>query len=228
MALCIIPARGGSKRIPGKNIRPFHGRPMIAWSIAAAQASGCFERIVVTTDDPDIARVGRDAGAEVPFLRDPTLADDHSVLTEVIQDAIRRLSLALDTMVCLVYATAPLLHAQDIADGLARLRESNADYAISVTTFPAPVERALVIRDGVLSMLDQSKLFARSQDLQDAYHDAGQFCWGRADAWLSDRRALRAPTLACILPRYRVQDIDTPEDWERAELIARAVADMGK
>ena len=228
MAVCIIPARGGSKRIPGKNIRPFFGRPMITWSIAAAQASGCFERIIVTTDDPDIARVARDAGAEVPFLRDPALSDDHANLTEVMQDAIRRLSPAPETMVCLVYATAPLLRAADIADGLARLQASTADYAISVTSFPAPVERALVLRDGVLGMLDQSKLFVRSQDLQDAYHDAGQFCWGRAEAWLSDRRALRAPTLACILPRYRVQDIDTPEDWERAELIARVLAEPGK
>jgi len=221
--VALIPARGGSKRIPGKNIRPFLGRPMIGWSIAAARASDLFDRIVVTTDDPAIAEVARAEGAEVPFLRDPALADDHAGVTEVVQDGIRRLGLAGADMVCLIYATAPLLRAEDLRSGLVALAGSDADYAISVASFPAPVERALVVRGGHLTMLRPENLFMRSQDLAEAFHDAGQFCWGRAGAWLSDRRALSAPTLPVILPRHRVQDIDTPEDWAHAEALARAL-----
>ncbi len=221
--IAVIPARGGSKRIPGKNIRPFQGRPMIAWSIGEARASGLFDRIVVSTDDPAIAAVARAEGAEVPFLRSPELADDQAGVTEVVQDAIRRLADAGEQidLVCLIYATAPLLRAEDLRAGHDLLRTGAADYVLSVTSFPAPVERALVIDGGHLIMMNQANLFVRSQDLREAYHDAGQFCWGTAQAWLSERRAMRVSTLPVILPRHRVQDIDTPEDWERAEAMAR-------
>lgn len=223
MRVAIIPARGGSKRIPGKNIRPFLGRPMIAWPIAAARASGLFDRIVVSTDDAEIARAAGVAKAETPFLRDATLADDHATVTAVVQDAIRRLGLAQADPVCLIYATAPLIRPDDLRAGLKALEASGSDYALSVASFPAPVERALLIEDGQLSMLNKANLFTRSQDLREAFHDAGQFCWGRAGAWLSDRRAMSAPTAPVILPRARVQDIDTLEDWAHAEALARAV-----
>ena len=226
--IALIPARGGSKRIPGKNIRPFLGRPMIAWPIAAAVESGLFDRVIVTTDDPAIADVAKAHGAEVPFLRDAALADDHAGLTEVVQDAIRRLALAPRDLVALIYATAPFLRATDLRDGFDRLAESKADYAISVTSFPAPVERALVMDGATIRMLRQENLFVRSQDLVEAYHDAGQFEIGSADAWLSGRSALRDPTVAVVLPRHRVQDIDTPEDWDRAELIGRMLQERGK
>lgn len=225
--IAIIPARGGSKRIPGKNIRPFMGRPMIAWPIAVALAARLFDRVVVTTDDAEIARVACHAGAEVPFLRDPALSNDHAGLSEVMQDAIRRLALPETAEVALIYATAPFLRAEDLHAGLARLRDSGADYAISVASFPAPVERALVIDAGKVRMLRQENLFLRSQDLVEAYHDAGQFEIGLAGAWLSGRSALRDATVPVVLPRHRVQDIDTPEDWARAELMARVLAEGG-
>lgn len=226
-AIAIIPARGGSKRIPRKNIKPFLGRPMIAWPIATTLASGLFDRVIVTTDDAEIADVARDAGAEVPFLRDADLSNDQAGLTEVVQDAIRRLALPDDTLVALIYATAPFLRADDLRKAVARLRDSDADYAISVASFPAPVERALVIESGQVRMLRQDNLFLRSQDLVEAYHDAGQFEIGRADAWLSGRSALRDATVPVVLPRHRVQDIDTPEDWARAEIVARMLAETG-
>lgn len=223
--VAIIPARGGSKRIPRKNIRPFFGKPMIAWPIRAALESNLFDRVVVTTDDAEIAEIARSYGAEVPFLRQGDLANDHAGLTEVVQDAIRRLDLSLTTpdMVCLIYATAPFLRADDLRDGLERLRASDADYAISVASFPAPVERALVVEGGHLSMMNQANLFVRSQDLRETYHDAAQFLWAGVDTWLSERRAMRAPTLPVVLPRQRVQDIDTPEDWAFAELLAKVL-----
>lgn len=226
--VAIIPARGGSKRIPRKNIRPFRGQPMISWAIREALSSGLFDRVVVTTDDAEIAEVARASGAEVPFLRQADLANDHAGLTEVVQDAIRQLSLSISPpdMVCLIYATAPFLRAADLRDGLDRLTASDADYAISVASFPAPVERALVETDGQLTMMNQDNLFLRSQDLREAYHDAAQFVWGTAEAWLSDRRALRSPTIPVVLPRHRVQDIDTPEDWAFAELLAKVLEEV--
>lgn len=223
MRVAIIPARGGSKRIPGKNIRPFLGHPMISWPIAVARASGLFDRVLVSTDDAAIAAAAREAGAEVPFLRDAALADDHATVTAVVQDAVRRLNLTDDAMACLIYATAALIRPADLRAGLDALEATGADYALSVASFPAPVDRALVIAGGHLSMLNPANLFTRSQDLPEAYHDAGQFCWGRAGAWLSERRAMSAPTAPVILPRARVQDIDTPEDWDHAEALARAM-----
>lgn len=220
--VAIIPARGGSKRIPRKNIRPFLGRPMIAWSIAAAQQAGVFDRIIVSTDDAEIAEVAQHAGAEVPFVRDPKLADDHTGVADVMQDAIRRLSTD-SGFVCLLYATAPLVQAADMTAGLRALTDQRAEFAISVTAFPAPIQRALRIDNGLVRMMDEAQLLVRSQDLMPAYHDAGQFCWGSARAWSDKRRVFIAPTAAIEIPSFRVQDIDTFEDWDRAEVIARAL-----
>ena len=222
-SVAIIPARGGSKRIPRKNIRPFLGRPMIAWPISTARASGLFDQVVVTTDDAEIAEVAKENGADVPFLRQPDLANDFAGLTEVVQDAVTRLALNPSDMVCLIYATAPLLRAEDLRIGMDLLTASDADYAISVGSFQAPVERALVVNDGCLTMMNQDNLFVRTQDLREAYFDAAQFLFGTAEAWLSDRRALRAPTIPVILPRHQVQDIDTPEDWAWAEFLAKTM-----
>jgi N-acylneuraminate cytidylyltransferase len=224
-AVAIIPARGGSKRIPRKNIRPFHGRPMIGWPIAAARASGLFERIIVSTDDAEIAEVARAEGAEVPFLRDPGLADDRTGVTPVVQDVLRRCAAdgALPDRACLIYATAPFLRAEDLQAGLRALDTSGADFANSVASFPAPVQRAMVVEGGRLRLIDPATRLVRSQDLPEAFHDAGQFCWGRSAAWLSDRAVFDAPTAPVVLPRYRVQDVDTPEDWNHAELLARVL-----
>jgi len=222
MRLAVIPARGGSKRIPRKNIKPFGGRPMIAWSIHAAAESGCFDRIIVSTDDVEIAEVARAQGAEVPFLRPAELSDDYTGTIPVIAHALewQNANDARADEVCCIYATAPFVIAADLRRGLDILRETRADFAFSVTSYASPIQRALRIRgDNRVEMFDPAQFETRSQDLEEAWHDAGQFYWGRADAWLT-RKALFGPHAASVvLPRHLVQDIDTPEDWRRAELM---------
>lgn len=223
--VAIIPARGGSKRIPRKNIRPFLGHPMIAWSIAAAQRSGLFDRIVVSTDDAEIQDIARSTGAEAPFIREAGLADDHTGVTEVVRDTIFRLSLHEKTpdIVCLIYATAPLLQPDDLVRGLSMLRASGTKFAISVAEFVAPIQRALILDGNYLRMREPENLLVRSQDLVPAFHDAGQFCWGTTQAWLDQDRVFVAPTAAVTIPNHRVQDIDTEADWTRAEALARSL-----
>jgi N-acylneuraminate cytidylyltransferase len=226
MRLAVIPARGGSKRIPRKNVRPFCGRPMIAWPIAAAQASGCFDRIVVSTDDHEIAQTARDAGAEVPFVRPPELADDHTPTIPVIAHAIEQLRAAGErpTSVCCIYATSAFVQPQDLQAGLERLEAEPCDYAFSVTSFAAPIQRAFRIAgDGRVEMFHPELFSIRSQDLEPAYHDAAQFYWGRADAWLSGRPIFSREAVPIVLPRHRVQDIDSPEDWATAEWMFNAL-----
>ncbi|URI06321.1 pseudaminic acid cytidylyltransferase [Aquincola tertiaricarbonis] len=226
MRLALIPARGGSKRIPRKNIRDFCGRPMLAWPVAAALESGCFDRVVVSTDDEDIAQAAREAGAEVPFMRPATLADDQAGTIAVIRHAIGELlpEAGHDDLVCLLYATAPFVQPADLTDSLAKLRaRPEADFALSVCAFPAPIQRALRLdAQGRVSMFDPAQYSRRSQDLEPAFHDAGQFCWGRADAWMTVTNVFTPACLAFPLPPHRVQDIDTPDDWQRAEWMFRA------
>lgn len=219
--VAIIPARGGSKRIPRKNVRPFLGRPIIAWSIAAAQQAGVFDRIVVTTDDPEIAAIATAAGADVPFLRTPDLANDTATVTAVVQDAVRRLQLAPSDAVCLIYATAPLVAAEDLVAGLARLTDTGAEYCLSVAEFAVPLAGALAI--DATGALQRHRVVDTLPDGGPLYHDAAQFIWGTAGAWLSDRRAMREGTVAHVIDPFRVQDIDTPEDWQTAEMKARVL-----
>lgn len=226
MRLALIPARGGSKRIPRKNVAPFCGRPMIAWSIEAAQASGSFDRIVVSTDDAEIADVARAAGADVPFMRPADLSDDHTGTMPVIAHAIawHRAAGVEPTAVCCLYATAPFVSADDIREGLRMLMAEDVDFVFPATRYPFPIQRAIRIRpDGRAEMFDPSAFARRSQDLEDAFHDAGQFYWGRADAWLAARPLFSPAARPLVIPRERVEDIDTPEDWRRAELLFRAL-----
>lgn len=220
MNIAIIPARGGSKRIPRKNIKPFCGKPMIAWSIEAARESDCFQHVIVSTDDGDIADVARAHGAEVPFMRPAELADDYTTTIPVIKHAIiecRRTGIDPE-FVCCVYATAPLLSANDLRSAFDRLRESGAAYAFAVTRFDYPIQRSLRIDDdGRVNMFHPEHYTTRSQDLTPAYHDAGQFYWGKTAAWLDGLPLFGNQSVAINLPRDRVQDIDTPEDWRRAE-----------
>ncbi len=219
MTICVIPARGGSKRIPGKNIRPFHGRPMIGWSIAAARASGLFSRIVVSTDDDAIAATARAEGAEVPFTRPAALADDHAATVPVIAHAVQALGLAPETPVCCLYATAPFVRAEDLAEG-ARLLAAGATYAMAVTRYDYPIQRALRrAADGTVSMMDPARMQTRSQDLEPAWHDAGQFYWARAATWAAQAPVFGPGAAGVALPATRVVDIDTPEDWTRAEAL---------
>jgi N-acylneuraminate cytidylyltransferase len=218
MSICIIPARGGSKRIPRKNIRDFCGQPMIAWSIQAAKESGCFERIVVSTDDDEIAETAEHYGAEAPFRRSTGLADDHTPTVPVIADAIERLNVVAQTPVCCLYATAPFVTPDDLRAGLIRLEETGAPFVLSVTTYAFPVQRALRRNSaGEVEMFDPAQMQTRSQDLEQAWHDAGQFYWGKAERWSSNKGIFGQGTQGVVLPRHRVQDIDTVEDWLRAE-----------
>lgn len=230
MRLAIIPARGGSKRIPRKNIKPFCGKPMIAWSIDAALKSGCFDRVIVSTDDDEIAEVARQHGAEVPFMRPLELSDDHTGTIPVIRHAIETIN-SEDRGVeqaCCLYATAPFIQAEDLRRGLEILRGSDVDYAFSVTSYAFPIQRALrLTHEGRVEMFNPEHFNTRSQDLDEAYHDAGQFYWGRADAWLQGKMIFCPASLPVMLPRHRVQDIDTPEDWVRAEWLFKAMQAQG-
>ena len=222
MKLAVIPARGGSKRIPRKNIKPFGGKPMIAWSIEAAQHTGLFDRIVVSTDDEEIATIARKYGAKVPFLRPAELSDDHTGTAPVIAHAIQwHVTHGFDPLeTCCIYATAPFLKSEYIQLGSNILDSSDADFAFAVTSYAFPIQRAVKLReDGRMEMFDPSQFYVRSQDLLEAYHDAGQFYWGTRDAWLSGTPIFGPKSAPVCLPRHLVQDIDTPEDWEQAELM---------
>jgi len=226
MKLAVIPARGGSKRIPRKNIKAFCGKPMIAWSILAALRSGCFDRILVSTEDEEIAKVAKEYGAEVPFVRPAHLTDDFTGTTPVVAHAIdwqfKQGKSASE--VCCIYATAPFVQVADLQRGLQMLSSNNADYAFSVTTYAFPIQRAIrITSDSRVEMFNPNNFNTRSQDLEEAWHDAGQFYWGTADAWLSGKPIFSRSSVAVSLPRYRVQDIDTPEDWIQAEMIFTAL-----
>ena len=227
MKLAVIPARGGSKRIPRKNIRPFGGKPMIAWSIEVALASGCFDRVIVSTDDEEIATVARRCGAQVPFMRPPELSDDHTGTIPVIAHAIcaERQQGHDTTAVCCIYATAPFVRSEDLLRGHDLLEQSGCDYAFSVTPYASPIQRAVrITAESRVEMLRPEQFNTRSQDLDPAYHDAAQFYWGRPQAWLAGKPIFSCDSASIILPRHRVQDIDTPEDWLRAELMLDAIS----
>ena len=222
MKIAIIPARGGSKRIPRKNIKNFHGKPIIAYSIDAAKKSNCFDKIIVSTDDQEIADIAINYGAEVPFLRPQEIAGDHATTMEVIQHALswcESEQWQVDK-VCCIYPTAPFLLAEDIQKGLAKLSQPKTEYAFSATAFSFPIQRAIVLnKEHAVSMFYPEHANTRSQDLQQGYHDAGQFYWGKSTAFLSGKAIFAAHSKAIILPRKRVQDIDTFEDWEFAEYL---------
>jgi pseudaminic acid cytidylyltransferase len=222
MRYAVIPARGGSKRIPRKNVRPFCGRPMIEHSIAAARDSGVFDAVIVSTDDDDIAAVARAAGAEVPFVRPAALSDDHATSVAVIAHAVGWLRAAgrAPTEVCCLYATAPFVRPEDLRAGLVALSAPGVQFAFPVTSFDFPIQRALARdADGGVRMREPDHELTRSQDLSDFVHDAGQFYWGRAEAWEAQASIYAPHSRSIVMPRHRVQDIDTPEDWIRAELL---------
>ncbi|RDL15448.1 pseudaminic acid cytidylyltransferase [Pseudomonas jessenii] len=224
----IIPARGGSKRIPRKNLAPFDGVPMIVRSIRTALDSGLFDQVVVSTDDAEIADVARAHGAEVPFLRPAQLADDFTGTAAVIVHALQQLP-AFD-YACCVYATAPLLQVRYLREGFELLEQHpDKSFAFSVCNFGFPVQRALTLDgQGALTALYPEFRDTRSQDLSEAFQDAGQFYWGRTDAWLRGEVVYSPVSLPVILPRHLVQDIDTPEDWKRAEYLYAALKAGGE
>jgi pseudaminic acid cytidylyltransferase len=226
MRIAVIPARGGSKRIPRKNIRDFCGKPMIAWSIEQARKAGLFEHVVVSTEDAEIAEMARQWGAETPFVRPAALCDDHVGTTEVIAHATRW---AADqgwplTAVCCIHATAPFLDAEDIKRGLRALEAGDWAYAFTATEFAAPIFRSFKQNpNGGVEMFFPEHFSTRSQDLPAALHDAAQFYWGRPSAWVEGKRIFAPHSVPVIVPRWRVQDIDNEDDWVRAEIIAPAI-----
>jgi len=226
MNACIIPARGGSKRIQKKNIREFCGKPMIAHSIEAAQAADVFDRIIVSTDSEEVADMARMYSVEVPFMRPSKLSDDHATTDDVIIHALnwfRDNGVEL-TYACCLYATAPFVQSEYIQQGLEKMKETCAIGAFSVTTFPFPIFRGLKINErGALEMFWPEHRLTRSQDLPEAYHDAGQFYWFDVEKYFKNTRSYIERALPIILPRHLVQDIDTPEDWVRAELMFQAL-----
>lgn len=225
MNIAIIPARGGSKRIPRKNIKPFCGKPMIAYAITAAKESGLFEYIVVSTDDEEIAQIARAWGAETPFVRPTELANDYTATVPVIAhgiEACRNLGWTFD-QVCCIYPGVPFIQIDDLRGALARMNNSEADYCFPVTEYPSAIQHTLkLLSNGKMQPFNPEFELTRTQDSEPAYYDAGQFYWGKAEAWLTNPK-IHSNGLGYVIPNWRVVDIDTPDDWQRAELIYRAI-----
>ena len=225
MNFALIPARAGSKRIPHKNVKDFCGQPLIAYSIKAAQDSGLFDDIIVSTDSPEIAELAISLGASAPFMRPKALADDFTGTREVIEHAINALSEQGKhyDYCCCIYATAPLLSVEYLNKGFEILKANDEkSFAFSVTHFDFPVQRAMKMTEHGLAPMFPAFVDARSQDLEEALHDAGQFYWGTTAGFLSKKAMFSSHAEAILLPRHLVQDIDTEEDWIQAELMYRA------
>lgn len=223
MTIAIIPARGGSKRIPRKNIRLFHGKPLLSLAIEIAKASGCFDKVLVSTEDEEIAQVAQDSGAYVPFIRPAALADDFQGTTPVVVHALKWLQEhdCLPEIVCCLYATCPLLFPEDLAQAQQQLMDNpNLHYVFSGTRFSYPIQRALVyshtkgVQPAFPEFIEQ-----RSQDLAPRFHDAGQFYWGRSQSFLKDVAIFGPHSSLFELPVHRVCDIDREEDWQHAQLL---------
>ena len=223
--IAIIPARGGSKRIPRKNIKLFHGKPLIAYSIEAALKSELFDKVIVTTDDEEIASIAKKYGADVPFIRPKELSDDFTNTKDVIDHALKYFKERGERYEyeCTIYATAPLLQPKYLMEGFVALKNSDAINAFSATTMPFPIQRTFKLdKNGRCEMFWPQNYQTRSQDLEEAYQDAGQFYWTKLDK-TSNEIMFGKDSIPIILPRHLVQDIDTLEDWERAEFMYKAV-----
>jgi len=224
-SIAIIPARGGSKRIPRKNIKDFYGKPLIAYSIEVALASKIFDKVVVTTDDDEIAIIAKQYGAEVPFMRPKELSDNFTGTDDVIRHALSWLEEEgeIFEFACTIYATAPLLQSKYLIEGYNALKNSTAVNAFSATSMPFPIQRTFKIKDtGRCEMFSPQHYTTRSQDLEEAYQDAGQFYWKKVDT-ISNNIMFGEDSIPIILPRYLVQDIDTLEDWEEAEIMYKVL-----
>lgn len=219
--VAIIPARGGSKRIPRKNVRPFRGRPMLAWSIDAALASGAFDRVVVSTDDDEIAELAASLGASVPFRRSATASSDHATTCDVLVEVLGMLADRGERfdLGCCLYATAPFVRGTDLAEGRRRLEAGAFDVVMPVAPFSFPIWRSMKRHpDGRVELNFPQNRDIRSQDLPPAFHDAGQWYWFRVPAFLRERVLMGPSTGSVVLSPSTVQDIDTEEDWALAEL----------
>lgn len=221
MKIAVIPARGGSKRIPRKNIREFSGRPMIAWAISAAKASALFNRVIVSTDDEEIADLAKSLGAEAPFVRPARLADDLTPTVPVVAHAVEWCidsGLMVD-YACCIYPCAPFLQVNDLIKAFELVQAANVDFVYPVAEYAHPIQRAMrQLEDGKMQFLTPEYELTRTQDLEKTYHDAGQFYWGKTSAWLEQKR-MHSNGVGMPLPSWRVVDIDTEDDWERAQIL---------
>jgi N-acylneuraminate cytidylyltransferase len=219
-ALAIIPARGGSKRIPRKNIKPFLGKPIMEYSIQAARACKCFDEIMVSTDDKEIAEIAISAGAQVPFFRSTEASSDTAgtaeVLIEVLYEYEKR-GMYFEYLCC-IYPTAPFITAQRLSYAKSLLMENNVDCILPVTKFSYPIQRGLIIENGYARMLWPENYSKRSQDLQDVYHDCGQFYFLNTQSLIKQKSLFPEKTMTIIVPETEVQDIDNESDWKIAEL----------
>jgi len=219
-AVAIITARGGSKRIPRKNIKEFLGKPILAYSVEAALKAGCFDEVMVSTDDGEIAGTARKLGAAVPFMRSAETSGDYASTAAVICEVLRAYTAAGRNFKygCCIYPTAPFVTPERLKAGYETMASSEAETLIPVVRFGYPIQRALKIEDGRLAMICPENLEKRSQDLVPAYHDAGQFYWFRTAAFLRCKRLLSDFTMAMELSESEAQDIDSEEDWKIAEM----------
>ena len=225
MNLAVIPARGGSKRIPRKNIKSFAGIPMIAYAIRAAKDSGLFDHIVVSTDDAEIADISAGLGAEIPFLRPSALANDFSATVPVVAHAIAECEKSgwQSDFVCCIYPCVPFLNGEDLVEGRNALEKVKQGYCYPVTEYPSPIQRALRLADnGQLQPVHPEYEWTRTQDLEPLYHDAGQFYWGSRESWMLEL-GLQSHGNGLIVAPWKVVDIDTPQDWYRAELMFKSL-----
>ncbi len=231
LKLCVIPARGGSQRIPRKNIKDFLGKPIIAYSIETALKSGCFDKVIVSTDDEEIAEISRQYGAETPFIRPAELSDAFAGTLAVIKHAIEWFEAqgeVIENAFCL-YATAPFVQTASLQEAFKQFQTTQADYCFSVTEFATPIQRAFKITpSNHVEMFHPENFTIRSQDLEPAYHDAGQFYWGKPSAFKQQIPVYSNNASPYRLPRYLVQDLDTLEDWKRAELMYQVLQQSGE
>lgn len=222
MNIAIIPARGGSKRIPRKNIKEFSGKPMIAWAIEAAKKSGKFDHVIVSSDDPEIIEISNQWGAKTPFKRPDSLADDLTPTVPVIAHAVeecQRLGWSVN-YACCIYPGVPFLEADDLIKAYDLINNTKVDFVYPVAEYPHPTQRAMrQLPSGQMEFMDSTNEMTRTQDLETTFHDAGQFYWGRATAWL-DQKKMHSDGVGMVIPNWRVVDIDSFDDWERAELLS--------
>jgi len=219
MKIAIIPARGGSKRIPRKNIKDFCGKPMIAWAITTAHESGLFDLIIVSTDDEEIAYIARKWKAETPFVRPIELADDLTPTVPVIAHAVKSCNEHGWSVeyACCIYPCVPFLKADDLISAFNLLQKNNVDFVYPVTEYAHPIQRAMrQLPGGQMEFINPENELTRTQDLEKTFHDSGQFYWGKASAWLEQKR-MHTDGLGMAIPNWRVVDIDSMNDWKRAE-----------
>ena len=230
MNICVIPARGGSKRIPRKNVKTFCEEPIISFSIKVATESGYFDKILVSTEDSEVAKIATHYGAEVPFWRPQNLSDDFTGTVPVMQHAVEWVIANVGNvdLACCLYATAPFVSVKDLTAGFNMIKDGQLEYVFAATSYPFPIQRSFEIDAvGRVNMLQPEHYLTRSQDLAEAWHDAGQFYWGTAEAWCGQRNVFGPYSGVVKLPRSRVQDIDTAEDWERAESMFKVMQARG-